>query len=215
MSEDRERVYERAGMKDQFGYGNSPAVVAVDLQNGMTDPDNPLGAELDTMVANNDRIVGAAHDAGVPVVWTRVVYRHPDAADAGVWAEKIEPLRTLTAGSHWIELDPRCTVGDDDYVLDKKHASAFHGTELDSMLTAWGIDTVIVTGCTTSGCVRATVVDACANGYRTVVPGGCVGDRSSEQHDANVYDMDAKYADVRPLEEVVTYLGDRGSDGVE
>lgn len=212
MSEDRERIYERAGMQDQFGYGDSPAVVAVDIQNGMTDPDSPLGAELDAMVENNERVVGTAHDAGVPVFWTRVVYRHPDAADAGVWAEKIEPLRTLTADSRWVELDPRCTVGDDDHVLEKKQASAFHDTELDTMLTARGIDTVVVTGCTTSGCVRATVVDACANGYRVVVPEGCVGDRSSEQHDANVYDMDAKYADVRPLAEVVAYLEDRGTD---
>jgi nicotinamidase-related amidase len=209
MSEDREQIYERAGMKDQFGYGESPAVVAVDFQKGMTDPENPLGSELDEMVATNSRIVEAARAADVPVVWTRVVYHHPAAADAGVWAEKIEPLKTLKSGSRWVELDDRCNVADDDYVLEKKHASAFHDTELDTMLTAWGTDTVIVTGCTTSGCVRASVIDASANGYRVIVPEGGVDDRSDDQHDANMYDMDAKYADVRPIDEVVAYLQER------
>ena len=208
MSENREEIYERAGMTDRFGYGQSPAVIAVDFQNGMTDPENPLGAELDEMVERNNRLVDAAHDAGVPVVWTRVVYHHPEAADGGVWPEKIESLKTLTTDSRWVQLDDRCAVADDDYVLEKKHASAFHETELDSMLAAWGIDTAVVTGCTTSGCVRASVIDACAHGYRVVVPEGCVDDRSREQHEANMYDIEAKYADVRPLDEVRAYLRD-------
>lgn len=134
------------------------------------------------------------------------MYTHPDAADGGIWPEKVEPLKTLQAGSRWVELDDRCTVRDDDHVLEKRQASAFHETELDSMFTAWGVDTVIATGCTTSGCVRASVIDACANGYRVVVPDECVDDRSTEQHDANMYDMRTKYADVRSLEEVLTYL---------
>lgn len=158
------------------------------------------------MVERNNRVVEAAHEADVPVVWTRVVYRHPDAADAGIWVHKIGPLAELGPGTRWVELDERCDVGEDDYLLEKKHASAFHDTELDTMLTAWGVDTVVVTGCTTSGCVRASVVDSSASGYRTVVPEGSVGDRSREQHDANMYDMDAKYADVRPLDEVAEYL---------
>jgi nicotinamidase-related amidase len=209
MSENREEIYERAGLQDQFGYGDTPAVVAVDFQYGMTDPENPLGSELDEMVKHNNRVVKAAHEADVPVVWTRVVYHHPEAADAGTWAEKIETLKTLTPDSRWVELDDRCAVGDDDYVFEKKHASAFHDTELDTMLTAWDVDTVIVTGCTTSGCVRASVIDASAHGYRPVVPEGCVDDRSDEQHDANMYDMAAKYADVRPLDEVISYLTGR------
>jgi nicotinamidase-related amidase len=206
MNKGRDEIYDRAGMTDQFGYGQSPAVVAVDFQNGMTDPENPLGSSLDEMVEQNERLVEAAHEHDVPVVWTRVVYTHPEAADGGIWPQKIAPLKTLQAGSEWVELDERCTVGEDDHVLEKKQASAFHDTELNSMLTAWGVDTVIATGCTTSGCVRASVIDACANGYHVVVPAECVDDRSAEQHDANVYDMDAKYADVRPLDEVLAYL---------
>ncbi|MFB6165029.1 MAG: isochorismatase family protein [Haloarculaceae archaeon] len=211
MTEQREQIYERAGMDDQFGYGDRPVVVAVDFQVGMTDPENPLGSELDAMVEANNRLVAAAHEADVPVVWTRVVYTHPEAADGGIWPQKIEPLKALQAGSRWVELDERCDVGPDDYVLEKKQASAFHETELHSMLTAWGVDTVIATGCTTSGCVRASVIDACANGFRVVVPEACVGDRSDEQHDANLYDMAAKYADVRPLEEVTAYLTERAA----
>lgn len=213
MAEDREEIYQRAGMTDQFGYGTSPAVVAVDIQQGMTDPENPLGAQLDEMVERNNRVVDAAHENDVPVVWTRVVYTHPDTADGGLWPQRIEPLQTLKAGSRWVELDERCAVEERDHILDKKQASAFHDTELDSMLTAWGIDTVIATGCSTSGCLRASVIDACANGYRVVIPEGCVDDRSDEQHDANMYDMAAKYADVRPLDDVVTYLQTGASDG--
>lgn len=215
MPEKREAIYERAGMDDRFGYGHTPAVIAVDFQRGMTDPENPLGARLDGMIAANNRLVETAHERGVPVVWTRVVYTHPEAADGGIWPEKIEPLKTLQSGSRWVELDDRCAVAEGDHVLEKKHASAFHGTELDSMLTAQGIDTAIVTGCTTSGCVRASVIDACANGYRVVVPEECVDDRSEDQHDANLYDMDAKYADVRPTDEVIAYLEENLGDGTE
>ena len=172
----------------------------------MTDPENPLGSELDEMVENSNRVVETAHRNEIPVIWTRVVYHHPDAADGGIWPEKIEPLKTLQSGTRWVEFDERCAIAEDDYVLGKKHASAFHDAELDTMLTAWGIDTVVVTGCTTSGCVRASVIDACAHGYRTLIPEGCVDDRSNEQHDANMYDMGAKYADIRPLDEVIAYL---------
>lgn len=209
MAEQRDQIYERAGMTNQFGYGESPVVVAVDFQEGMTTPENPLGSELDVMVRQNNRLVEAAHVNDVPVVWTRVVYSHPDADDGGIWPEKIESLKTLQSGSQWVELDDRCDVDADDYVLEKKHASAFHETELNSMLTAWDIDTVVASGCTTSGCVRASVIDACANGYCVIVPEECVGDRSSEQHDANMYDMDAKYADVRPVNEVRRYLNNQ------
>ena len=208
---DREAVYSEARMEDKrVGYGEWPAIVVIDLQYGETDEEYPMGSDLSAVIEATNELVDVAHAKDVPVVWTRVVYTHPDAADGGIWPEKIEPLKTLQAGSRWVELDDRCAVGGDDHVLEKKHASAFHDTELGAMLTAWGIDTTIVTGCTTSGCVRASVIDACANGYRVVVPEESVDDRSDEQHDANLYDMDAKYADVRPTEEVIAYLNGGG-----
>lgn len=199
-------VYERASMDTRVGYGTRPALVVVDLQVGFTDPENPLGGDLSGVIERTNDLLDAAHGASVPVVFTRIVSSHPDYADFGIWQEKIPRLDTLKSESKWVDIDERLVVEPADHILDKRQASAFHETELASMLVAWGVDTVVVTGCTTSGCIRATVVDACAHGYRTVVPGEAVGDRAPEPHDANVFDMDAKYADVRPVGEVVDYL---------
>ncbi|MFC4360476.1 isochorismatase family protein [Halobium salinum] len=199
-------VYERAGMDERVGYGDRPALLVVDLQRGFTDATNPLGGDLSGVVERTNRLLDAAHGSDVPVVLTRIVSTHPDGADFGVWGEKIPRLDTLTAGSEWVELDARLAVEEGDHTLNKRQASAFHETELGSTLVAWGVDTVVVAGCTTSGCVRASVVDACAAGYRAVVPEGAVGDRAVEPHEANLFDMNAKYADVRPVGEVVEYL---------
>ncbi|WP_129113536.1 isochorismatase family protein [Halegenticoccus tardaugens] len=206
----KEAVYERAGMTDnRIGFGERPAVVVVDVQNGMTDHENPLGADLPEMVEYANKVVQAAREANVPVVFTRTVTTHPDAADMGVFAEKIPALKTLRDGTEWTEIDGRMDVRGGDHVLDKRHASAFHGTELGSMLTAMGIDTLVVAGCSTSGCVRATVFDAVANGFRTAIPAEAVGDRSTAQHESNLFDMGAKNADVVSTEEVLAYLDSR------
>lgn len=212
MSEDKKTVYERAGMDNQVGYGSDPALLVVDLQTGFTDPENPLGGDLTEVVERTNRLVDGAHDGGVPVVFTRIVTKHEDARDLGVWGEKIPSLSTLREGGEWIDIDPRLPVGEDDHVLDKRQASAYHETELDSMLNYLDIDTVVLAGCTTSGCIRATAVDACSHGYYTVVPEEAVGDRALEPHEANLFDINAKYADLRPVEEVVDYLADRTTD---
>lgn len=202
----KEAVYERASMDTSVGYGERPMVLVVDLQKGFTDAENPLGGDLTGVVERTNTILEVAHDTGIPVVFTRIVSTHPTCADMGIWQRKIPRLDTLSAGSEWVELDDRLHTTDEDHVLDKRQASAFHETELSSMLAAWGVDTVIATGCTTSGCIRASVVDSCAHGYRTIVPAEAVGDRSEGPHSANLFDMNAKYADVRPVEEVVDYL---------
>jgi len=151
-------------------------------------------------------LVDVAHDKGVPVFWTRVVYSHPDAADAGLWTKKAPLIAEWKEGTEWVEIDDRCHVGADDHILDKRHASSFHETELDSMLTSMGCDTVIVAGCSTSACVRSTVDDASAHGYHTIVPETCVGDRSEQQHEAHLWDLDKKFADVEPTDAVAEYL---------
>lgn len=206
MSDDRERIYERAGMDNAMGYGDSPALVVVDLQKGFTDPECALGGDLTAVVERAGRLIEAAHAGDVPVVFTRIVTDHPEGADLGIWIEKIPTLEVLAAGGEWAELDDRLPRADDDYRLDKKQASAFHETELDSMLTAWGVDTVVVSGCTTSGCIRASAVDACSHGYRPIVPEEGVGDRAEGPHEANLFDIHSKYGDVRPVEEVIEYL---------
>jgi nicotinamidase-related amidase len=204
----KEDVYDQAGMSDNYvGFGDRPAVLVIDIQNGMTDPENPIGAKLDGMVESANEIVETAHDVGVPVLFTTAVTRDKSARDMGVFAEKIPALKTLKEGSKWVEIDDRLDFREDeDYLIKKQQQSAFHGTELHSMLTAWGIDSLIVTGCSTSGCVRATVFDAVANGFRTTIPAEAVGDRSTEQHKSNLFEMGAKNADVRPVSEVIDHL---------
>jgi len=204
---DRTDVYDEAQMgRNRVGYGEWPAIVVVDLQYGETDESHPMGSDLSDVIANTNDLVDIAHEKGAPVFWTRVVYTHPDAADAGLWTEKVPLIAEWKPGTRWVEIDDRCHVGDDDHILDKRHASSFHETELDSMLTSMGCDTLIVTGCSTSACVRSTVDDASAHGYRTIVPETCVGDRSDEQHEAHLWDLDRKFADVEPVGAVETYL---------
>lgn len=201
-----DEIYEQADLGNRVGFGDTPAVVVVDFQYGMTDPDNPLGSDMTAAVEQTDSLVAAAHEADVPVVFTRVITSQQDGHDMSIWTKKAPKLKELTPGSRWVEIDERLDVHDEDHILDKRQASAFHETELNSMLVALGVDTVIVTGSTTSGCVRASVIDACSLGYRTIVPGSCVADRSTRQAEANLYDMNAKYADVVPREEVIEYL---------
>ena len=206
MPGNKKAIYERAEMDTRIGYGDSPALIVVDLQMGFTDPENSLGGDLAAVVERTNALVDAAHEADVPVVFTRIVTKHEDMKDLGVWGEKIPSLETLHVDGEWVEIDPRLHLETEDHVLDKRQASAFHETELDSMLNRQRIDTAIITGCTTSGCVRATAVDACSHGYVTIVPEEAVGDRALEPHEANLFDINAKYGDVRPVDEVITYL---------
>lgn len=211
MPEDKLTIYEQAGLlENPVGFGNTPVLLVVDLHKAFTSPEHPFGSDLPEVIDRTNQLITAAHASGVPVVLTRIVTKHPDGADLGVWVKKAPDLRSLQSDSEWVELDPRLERSENDHVLDKRQASAFHETELNSMLTAWGADTVIVTGCSTSGCIRATVVDACSSGYRTIVPEGCVGDRAPEPHEANLFDMGTKYADVLSHEEVVDYLATIG-----
>jgi maleamate amidohydrolase len=150
-------------------------------------------------------LLAAARTAGVPVWYTVVGYR-ADLADAGVWPLKYPRLSALRVGTPAVEVDPRLAPSDVDVVVLKQYASAFFGTSLQSMLTAARIDSLIVTGCTTSGCVRATVVDGMQLGYRMVVAEDCCADRDPAPHHANLFDMRTKYADVVPSSQVIESL---------
>lgn len=206
MSEkqDKRKVYERARLGERVGFGERPAVVVVDLQIGFTAPEiSPVAGELGTVVAATNRLLAASRAAGAPTVFTVIAY-DPDAPDdPGLWPKKGPYLRTLVHGSDLVKLDPRVDRRPGDLVLAKKYASAFFGTHLAPVLAGKGIDTVVVAGCTTSGCVRATVVDALGHGFRPIVPKEAVGDRAEEPHDASLFDMDAKYADVMALDDVI------------
>jgi maleamate amidohydrolase len=186
------------------GIGDLPALIVVDVVKGFTDPTCPLGSEADEVVAANVALMDAFHKADLPVVLTTVVYRSDN--EATVFRARVPALNLLTPDSEWVRFDPRLPIAATDLQLEKRHASSFHGTDLDNWLKARNVDSVVVTGLTTSGCVRATAVDGLQNNYKVLVPREACGDRDPEAHDANLYDMNAKYADVVSLETVLDLL---------
>ncbi len=190
------------GFGGRGGFGRRPALIIVDMTLGFTDPESPLACDLEEPVANIAKLLEAARAARMPVLFTTVAYRESDKLTAAAFIDKVPALLTLEAGSRWAEIDPRIAPRETEPVFNKLFASAFYGTGLPSALAAAGVDTLVVTGASTSGCVRATVVDALQYGYRPVVPREAVGDRNPDAHAANLYDVDAKYGDVVSVEEV-------------
>ncbi len=207
MGEDKRTIYDRSGLGHRIGYGKHPALLVVDMQIGFTAPEkSPLAGNLDAQVAAINKLIAAARKNRVPIVFTVVGYDPKVPADGGLWPEKAPTLLELKLGSDLVELDPRIQRTPEDLLLVKKYASAFLGTPLAATLVTRGVDTLIVTGCTTSGCVRASVVDALSHGFRPIIPEEAVGDRAQEPHAANLFDMDSKYGDVVPLADALAYL---------
>jgi nicotinamidase-related amidase len=196
------------GFHGRAGFGRRPALVVVDVNVGFTDPASPLACELDGAVAAIRRLLDEFRRAGLPVVFTTVAFDDAARQAAAVFIEKVPALLTLEAGSRWVEIDPRIAPEPGEPVLVKSWASAFFGTGLASILATQGCDSVVVTGASTSGCVRATAVDALQHGYRVAVPREAVGDRNQAAHEANLYDLDTKYADVVSLEETLAHVED-------
>ena len=189
-----------------MGFGRAPAIIVVDFIRAYTEPGSPLYAPavVDAVKATVP-LVKAAREKGVPIVYTRVVY-HQSGADGGLFVRKVPALRRMVEGEPLSEIVPELPPAPDDVTLIKQYASSFFGTSLAAMLTARGVDTLIITGCSTSGCVRATAVDAMQNGFRPIVPRECVGDRHDGPHEANLFDINAKYGDVVPLSDVMSQL---------
>ena len=202
-----EQTYQRAGFGAPVRRGSRPAIVVVDLTRGFTEPDFPSGTDLTEVVANTGELIAAARPAGVPVVFTVISYTPAEAAgDAVTWLQKAQGMRSLVEGGEEVALDPRLPRSPQDHLIVKKGASAFFGTSLAALLTGLGRDTVLVCGATTSGCVRATAVDAVQSGFPVLVPRECVGDRAPGPHEANLFDIQAKYGDVIDLKDAVGYL---------
>ncbi|MCL6438700.1 MAG: isochorismatase family protein [Rubrobacteraceae bacterium] len=194
------------GFGGRGGFGRRPALIVIDMTLGFTDPESPLVCDLEGPVEEIRKLLQAARAAEIPVVFTTVAYRKSDRLTAAAFIDKVPALLTLEAGSRWAEVDPRIAPRASEPVLNKLFASAFFGTPLGALLTAAGVDTLIITGASTSGCVRATAVDALQHGFRPVVPREAVGDRNPEAHEANLYDIDAKYGDVVSVDEVLEYI---------
>jgi maleamate amidohydrolase len=202
-----ERTYADAGFGAAVRRGRRPAIVVVDLTNGFTDPAAPTGADLSRVVADTGGLIETGRPADVPVVFTTIAYTPAEAdGDAVAWLTKAPGMRALREGSHAVALDPRLPVEPGDHLVTKKGASAFFGTGLAALLTGLRVDTVIVCGATTSGCVRATAVDAVQSGFPVLVPRQCVGDRAAGPHEANLFDIQAKYGDVIDVDEARGYL---------
>lgn len=204
MTEDLGENYARA-YGGRLGFGKKPALILIDLVRAYFDRDCDLWADCDDALASAIRLRDAARAAGVPVIYTNVVY-HPKALDGGRFFQKALPLRHFLRGSPWGEWAPGLVPNDDELVISKQYASVFFGTSLASTLTTWGVDTVILTGVSTSGCVRASCVDANSHGFIPIIPREAVGDRHPAPHEANLFDMNAKYGDVVTEAETLAYL---------
>jgi nicotinamidase-related amidase len=203
--EETERLYEERDFGEGVGFGEDPALVVIDLINVFTDPETNLGSDLDAVVEQAGRLLAAFREHDLPRYYTTVAYEE-SYGDAGVFIEKVPALRELRLGTEAVEVDPRIAPEGDERVIFKKYASAFFGTDLGTELTTDGVDTLVIAGVTTSGCVRATAVDSLQHGYRTVVPEDAVGDRAEGPHRANLFDIDAKYGDVVTTDAVLDHL---------
>ncbi len=209
---DARRIYSQSGIGSRVGFGRRPALVVVDLQNGFTDPTSTVGGDLSEVVEATAQLLDVARAHDVPVAYTAVGF-HASRADGAAWLRKMPGLGALVEGTRWCEIDPRVRPREDEPVWVKRASSAFFSTPLQTFLVGHGVDTLLVTGCVTSGCVRATVVDAVSYGYRVIVPEECVGDRAEGPHGWNLFDIDSKYADVEPLERVLKALTEPAAVG--
>lgn len=198
-------VYEKSNLGRAVRRGIRPAVLVVDFCRGFTDPACKLGSNLDAEVLATRRLLDSARAHGLAILFTTIGYE-PNLKDAGLWLDKMPALAELRLGEPWVEIDPRLGRRDDETVVLKKGASALFGTNLAAILLSLGVDTVILCGATTSGCIRATAVDLLQSGFPTLVPRECVGDRARAPHEANLFDIQAKYADVVSVDEAIAYV---------
>ncbi len=176
----------------------------VDMMNGFTDPDCPLGAHCPEVVKANRELLDAFREAALPIFFTTVVYRNDEQGQ--IFRQRVPALNVLTPESTWIEIDNELGRRATEEIIEKRWVSAFFDTDLAEKLQRLKVDSLVVTGLTTSGCVRGTVVDGMQHNYPVVIPREAVGDRNPNAHEANLHDMNAKYADVLSTEEVLKYI---------
>lgn len=195
---------------NRIGFGERPALLVIDFLKAYTTEGAPLFAPgVVRAVAQTTRLLACARTAGHPVLHTNILYHAPGCADGGMWVRKSPVMASMVAGNVLAEFCEGVEPLAGEPVFTKQYASAFFGTSLASMLHAQGIDTVVLAGCSTSGCIRASAVDAVQHGFRTIVVRDCVGDRHDGPHEANLFDIDAKYGDVVSIEEAIAALSRR------
>lgn len=190
--------------RHDVGLGKKPAIIVVDVINAFTDPDCALGSDCPEVITANKRLLDAFRSKGLPVFFTTVIYRNP--GQAKVFRQRLPSLNILKPDSHWVVVDEALGRLPDEDVIEKCWASAFFDTDLNERLRKLDVDSLVITGLTTSGCVRASVLDGMQYEYPVAVPREAVGDRNDDAHAANLHDMNAKYADVVSVEDVLKHL---------
>ena len=198
-------IYQKQGFGNRSGMGQRPALLIVDFVNGFADPDQFGGGNIGEAIENTRELLAAARALGLPVAFTRVVYAE-DGSDAGVFTLKDPTLKILNEESFSSQIVDQLKPWDGEYIVRKTQPSAFFGTNLTAWFVSKGVDMVIVTGCPTSGCVRASVIDSMSYNFKTVVATDCVGDRALGPHEANLFDMEQKYADLMTSSEIIAVL---------
>lgn len=201
----RDQDYAGAGFGGNLGFGKRPALVIIDFVMAYLEPSSPLYAGVEAELKVNEILLAAARKAGIPVIFTNVVYT-PGGADGGHFYRKVTSLKVYDRGSPLGEFPPSLMPAPHEVVVTKQYASAFFGTSLASTLVSQGVDTVIVTGLSTSGCVRASSLDALQHGFIPIVVRDACGDRQASVHEANLFDLQAKYADVVTSADVLAWL---------
>lgn len=204
MTDDLTENYKGA-FDGHLPFGKRPALLIVDFVVAYLDPASPLYAGVEDALASNERLLAAARKAGIPVLFTNVVYT-PGGADGGVFYRKVPALRLFDKGSPLGAFPDSLQPQDGELVISKQYASSFFGTHLASTLNAMGVDTLLITGLSTSGCVRATALDACQHGFLPFVVREACGDRHPGPHEANLFDLQAKYAEVISEAEAIRQL---------
>ena len=198
-------VYAKQQFGQKTGFGKAPALLVIDFVNGFHDPEILGGGNIPEAVIATVPLLAFFRQRGLPIIFTRIVYAE-DGTDASLWCEKVPRLKGLTESAHASHVVDALAPRPGELIVRKTQASAFFGTPLAAWLIARRIDTLIVTGCTTSGCVRASVIDAMSLNYRTVVASDCVGDRAHDPHRANLFDIGQKYSDLMTAAEIMAAL---------
>ena len=201
-------LYQSRGFQRKIGWGKKPALINIDLANAWTQQGTPFSCEnMENILPATQEVLAAFRIRGLPIIFTTTAYDVIDGehTDMGLWGKKI-PAEVLKVGSELVEIDSRLDRKEDEILIVKKQASAFRGTHLNSFLNSCGVDTIVVTGTTASACVRATVEDGIADGFRPIVVRECIGDRIAGAVEWNLFDIDAKFGDVEPLSAVLDHL---------
>jgi len=199
------KVYSDAGFGASVPRGQRPALIVIDFTYGFTDTIYPTASDMTAEIAETNRLIAAARETQTPVIFTVISYDEAEVSTLA-WLKKATGMRALEHGSRLVEIDGQLDHRREDAVIVKKGASAFFGTNLAAHLCAAGVDTVVLAGATTSGCVRASAVDAVQSGFNVLVAADACGDRARPPHDAALYDIGQKYGDVITTSEGVAYL---------